>query len=94
MLLDAFQSTASDHDGKLLILAGANSERIVPEIRKRGLQERVLVEDDVYEVDDYYAAADFTVYSSEYESFCLGNRLKIMIIVLLFRSFCRFDRFG
>ena len=27
---------------------------------------------DVYDIDNCYAAADFTVYSSEYESFCLG----------------------
>jgi len=72
LLLDAFQATAHKHDGKLLILAGANSDRIAPEIEDRGLQGRVVVEDDVYEVDDYYAASDFTVYSSEYESFCLG----------------------
>ncbi|OUW15513.1 MAG: N-acetyl-alpha-D-glucosaminyl L-malate synthase BshA [Opitutales bacterium TMED158] len=72
LLLDAFQATASAHNGKLLVLAGANAERVLPEIESRGLKGRVIVEDGVYEVDDYYGAADFTIYSSEYESFCLG----------------------
>ena len=72
LLLDGFEATAADHDGKLLILAGADSSRIVPDIERRNLADRVIVVEDVYEVDDYYAASDFTVYSSEYESFCLG----------------------
>ncbi|MBT3483474.1 MAG: N-acetyl-alpha-D-glucosaminyl L-malate synthase BshA [Opitutales bacterium] len=72
LLLAGFQSTVAEHDGKLLILAGADSSRILPEIERYSLTDRVIVIDDVYEVDDYYAASDFTVYSSEYESFCLG----------------------
>lgn len=72
LLLDGFQSTAAIHDAKLLILAGTDSSRIEPEIERRSLEGRVIVVDDVYEVDDYYAASDFTLYSSEYESFCLG----------------------
>ncbi|MGK0237711.1 MAG: N-acetyl-alpha-D-glucosaminyl L-malate synthase BshA [Candidatus Pelagisphaera sp.] len=72
LLLDGFEATAADHDGKLLILAGADSSRITLDIERRNLADRVIVVEDVYEVDDYYAASDFTVYSSEYESFCLG----------------------
>ena len=72
LLLDAFLFSAPSHEGKLLILAGADSSRIEPEIESRGLGDRVIVIEDVYEVDNYYAASDFTLYSSEYESFCLG----------------------
>ena len=57
---------------KLLILAGADSTTLEAEITRRNLKDSVIVADDVFDIDNYYAAADFTVYSSEYESFCLG----------------------
>ncbi|MCZ6675589.1 MAG: glycosyltransferase, partial [Verrucomicrobia bacterium] len=57
---------------KLLILAGADSTKVESEIEQRHLQNNVIVIDDVFDVDNYNAAADFTLYSSEYESFCLG----------------------
>ena len=53
-------------------MAGADATRIEPEIQKRDLQDKVIIESGVYDVDEYYAAADFTLFSSEYESFCLG----------------------
>lgn len=72
LLLDAFKVASAEHAVKLLILAGADAVKLDLEIAQRNLQDRVVVVDDVYDVDNYYAAADFTVYSSEYESFCLG----------------------
>lgn len=72
LMLDAFEAATTKCDANLLILAGADPSRIRPEIEKRDLQERIRIVDDVYQVDDYYAAADFTLYTSEYESFCLG----------------------
>ena len=72
LLLDAFRLGLADHTAKLLILAGADSSKLEAQIAERHLDGRVIVVDDVYDVDNYYAAADFTVYSSEYESFCLG----------------------
>lgn len=72
LLLDAFAGSLASQETKLLVLAGADSKRILPEIAKRQLEDRVVILDDVYEVDNYFAAADFTVYTSEYESFCLG----------------------
>lgn len=72
LMLDAFKGALAECEANLLILAGANASRVLPEIAKRGLEDRVHIVDDVYEVDDYYAASDFTLYTSEYESFCLG----------------------
>ncbi len=72
LLLESFGRARSKRSLKLLILAGADASRIQPEIESRGLNSDVIVVDDVYEVDNYYAASDFTLYSSEYESFCLG----------------------
>ena len=72
LLLDAFLQGIGLHDATLLILAGADSSKLEAEIAERGLRDRVVVVGDVFDVDNYYAASDFTVYSSEYESFCLG----------------------
>lgn len=71
LLLESFQA-AAEKGARLLILAGADSSRIEGDIAKFNLQESVLIRSDVYDVDNYFAAADFTLYSSEYESFCLG----------------------
>ena len=55
-----------------MILAGADTAKLNQQIAERRLEDHVIVADDVYDIDNFYAAADFTVYSSEYESFCLG----------------------
>jgi len=72
LLLDAQRQALETEEIKLLILAGADSTQLTAEINSRDLQDHVVVIDDVSDVENYYAAADFTVYSSEYESFCLG----------------------
>ena len=72
LLLEGFKRALSECDARLLILAGADAARIEPEIQKRDLGNKVIVQSGVYDVDEYYAAADFTLFSSEYESFCLG----------------------
>jgi len=72
LLLEGFRRALDDCDAQLLILAGADAACIEPEIQKRDLQSKVIIQSGVYDVDEYYAAADFTLFSSEYESFCLG----------------------
>ena len=72
LLLEGFRRALDDCDAQLLILAGADAARIEPEIQKRDLQSKVIIQSGVYDVDEYYAATDFTLFSSEYESFCLG----------------------
>lgn len=72
LLLDAQRQALETQESKLLILAGADSAHLTAEIHSRKLQDHVTVVDDVSDVDNYYAAADFTLYASEYESFCLG----------------------
>lgn len=72
LLLDAAAKALNKSTFKLLILAGDDSAKVDQLIAERNLQSHVIVADDVYDIDNYYAAADFTVYSSEYESFCLG----------------------
>jgi L-malate glycosyltransferase len=72
LLLDGFRTALTNQNVKLLILAGADSTKLEQSIAERNLQDSVIVADDVFDVDNFYAAADFTVYASEYESFCLG----------------------
>ena len=72
LLLDATAAALKVASFKLLILAGADPSKVHQLIGERNLQDHVIVADDVYDIDNFYAAADFTVYSSEYESFCLG----------------------
>ena len=72
LLLDAFKAAVAIHPAKLLILAGADATKVNAEIDKRNMRQNVILADDVFDIDNYYAASDFTIYSSEYESFCLG----------------------
>lgn len=72
LLLDAFKAAVAIHPAKLLILAGADATKVNAEIEKRNMRNDIILADDVFDIDNYYAASDFTIYSSEYESFCLG----------------------
>ncbi|MCH6257623.1 N-acetyl-alpha-D-glucosaminyl L-malate synthase BshA [Puniceicoccaceae bacterium K14] len=71
LMLESFQAAAKT-GAKLLILAGSDSSRIEGDVAKWNLEGSVIILENVYDVDNYFAAADFTLYSSEYESFCLG----------------------
>jgi glycosyltransferase involved in cell wall biosynthesis len=57
---------------KLLILAGGNFEPFRPELRRLGLEDRVIVRENVFEVENYLQAADIGLFTSESESFCLS----------------------
>ena len=56
---------------KLVILAGDSFEPFIPEVRRLGLEGRVVVRDKVDEIEDYLQAADIGLITSESESFCL-----------------------
>jgi L-malate glycosyltransferase len=57
---------------KLVILAGESFAPFVDDVRRLGLQDRIIVRDQVDEVEDYLHAADIGLFTSESESFCLG----------------------
>jgi N-acetyl-alpha-D-glucosaminyl L-malate synthase BshA len=57
---------------KLLILAGASFEPYAAEVRRYGLQDRIIVREKVTEIEDYFQAADLGLFPSESESFCLS----------------------
>jgi L-malate glycosyltransferase len=57
---------------KLLILAGGTFAPFVQEVKRLGLEDQVIVRENVNEIEDYLQIADLGLFTSETESFCLG----------------------
>ncbi len=57
---------------KLVILAGADFSPFAAEVRRLGLSDRVIVREQVSDIEDYLQAADAGIFTSEMESFCLS----------------------
>lgn len=72
LLLQTFAATRSSRAMRLLILAGGSfkaHERLIDDL---GLSGRVVVREEIAEIEDYLAAADAGLYTSETESFGLS----------------------
>ena len=57
---------------KLLILAGGNFASFAADVQRLGLKNRVIVRENVADMEDYLQAADLGLFTSDTESFCLG----------------------
>jgi N-acetyl-alpha-D-glucosaminyl L-malate synthase BshA len=57
---------------KLVILAGGDFSPFVGDVRRLGLTDRVMVRENVRDMEDYLQAADIGLFTSEKESFCLS----------------------
>jgi glycosyltransferase involved in cell wall biosynthesis len=57
---------------KLVILAGGDFKPFIAEVRRLGLEDRVIVRENVADIEDYLQAADIGLFVSDTESFCLG----------------------
>jgi N-acetyl-alpha-D-glucosaminyl L-malate synthase BshA len=57
---------------KLLILAGDDFVPFHEDLKRLGIEDRVIVRERVNEIEDYLQAADLALFTSEMESFCLG----------------------
>jgi len=57
---------------KLVILAGASFAPFADELRRLMIEDRVIVRENVLEIEDYLEASDLALYTSENESFCLS----------------------
>jgi glycosyltransferase involved in cell wall biosynthesis len=53
-------------------MAAGSFREYEDQLKKLGLQNRVIVRENAGEVQDYLQAADMGIYTSESESFCLG----------------------
>jgi N-acetyl-alpha-D-glucosaminyl L-malate synthase BshA len=72
LLLEAVARVRPREAFKLVILAGGNFGPFSQQVRRLGLRDRVIVRENVLEVEDYLQAADFGLFTSESESFCLS----------------------
>jgi N-acetyl-alpha-D-glucosaminyl L-malate synthase BshA len=57
---------------KLLIVAGESFGPFVSEMKRLGLETRVIVRERVNDIEEYLQAADLGLFTSETESFCLS----------------------
>ena len=57
---------------KLVILAGGNFEPFRQDAERLGLGERIIIRENVNEIEEYLQAADLGLFTSETESFCLS----------------------
>jgi len=57
---------------KLVILAGDSFSPFAEDARRLGLEDRIIVCQKVFEIEEYLQAADIGLFTSDSESFCLG----------------------
>ncbi|HYD84239.1 MAG TPA: N-acetyl-alpha-D-glucosaminyl L-malate synthase BshA, partial [Opitutus sp.] len=57
---------------KLLILAGGDFAQFGDEVRRLGIEDRIVVRQNVFDIEDYLNAADIGLFTSDSESFCLS----------------------
>jgi N-acetyl-alpha-D-glucosaminyl L-malate synthase BshA len=72
LLLETAARIGPGQPFKLLILAGGSFASFAAEVRRLGLTGRVIVRENVAEVEDYLQVADLGLFTSESESFCLS----------------------
>jgi N-acetyl-alpha-D-glucosaminyl L-malate synthase BshA len=72
LLLETVARIQPRESFKLVILAGSSFAPFVDEVRRLGLQDRIIVRENILEIEDYLQAADLGLITSESESFCLS----------------------
>jgi len=58
---------------KLVILAGGSFAPFQEEVKRLGLEDRVVVRENIFDIEDYLQAADLGLITSDTESFCMSN---------------------
>ncbi|MBL9213433.1 MAG: N-acetyl-alpha-D-glucosaminyl L-malate synthase BshA [Opitutaceae bacterium] len=72
LLLETVARVRPAHAFKLVILAGGDFAPFAEKVRQLGLGDRVLVRENVLDIEDYLQAADLGLFTSASESFCLS----------------------
>ncbi|MBX9949026.1 MAG: N-acetyl-alpha-D-glucosaminyl L-malate synthase BshA [Candidatus Obscuribacterales bacterium] len=72
LLLESVSKIRDRNSFKLLILAGGDFKQFSDDVKRLGLKERIIVRENVLEIEEYLQAADLALYTSESESFCLS----------------------
>jgi N-acetyl-alpha-D-glucosaminyl L-malate synthase BshA len=72
LLLETAAQIRPRESFKLVILAGADFSPFAGEVIRLGLQDHVIVRENVTDIENYLQAADLGLFTSETESFCLS----------------------
>jgi len=72
LLLETFARVRSPGSVKLLVLAGGKFAPYTDQVRRLGLEKRVIVRENVNVIEDYLQSADMVLVTSDMESFCLS----------------------
>jgi L-malate glycosyltransferase len=72
VLLETVARALTGRDFRLLVLAGGDFRPFAEQARRLGVLDRVMVRENVFDVEDYVGAADVGLFTSDSESFCLG----------------------
>jgi N-acetyl-alpha-D-glucosaminyl L-malate synthase BshA len=72
LLLQAAARIRPANSFKLVILAGEDFAPFAGEVRRLGLEDRMVVREKVYDIEEYVQAADIGLVTSSSESFCLS----------------------
>jgi N-acetyl-alpha-D-glucosaminyl L-malate synthase BshA len=72
VLLETVARALAGRDFRLLVLAGGEFRPFAEQARRLGVLDRVMVRENVFDVEDYVGAADVGLFTSDSESFCLG----------------------
>ena len=72
LLLEAVARIRPREAFKLVILAGSSFAPFTADVRRLGLEDRVIVREKVNDIEDYLQIANLGLFTSESESFCLS----------------------
>ncbi len=72
LLLETLSRIRPRDSFKLVVLAGGSFQPFTGDVRRLNLEDRVVVRENVNEIEDYLQAADLGFFTSETESFCLS----------------------
>ncbi|MDB6020817.1 MAG: bshA [Pedosphaera sp.] len=72
LLLETVARIRPSESFKLLVLAGTDFAPFISHVQRLGLEDRVIVREQVASIEDYLQVADLGLFTSEMESFCLS----------------------
>jgi N-acetyl-alpha-D-glucosaminyl L-malate synthase BshA len=72
LLLETVARIRPRESFKLVILAGGDFSPFAGDVRRLGLEDRVIVRENATDIEDYLQAADLGLFTSKTESFCLS----------------------
>jgi L-malate glycosyltransferase len=72
LLLETIARIRPRDSFKLLILAGGSFEPFIKDVERLKLGDRVIIRENVYDIEDYLQVADIGLFTSESESFGLS----------------------